>query len=399
MRVGLLCNMNNMLFSVTRYLRDRGVDAELLLLNDEDAHFHPSADTFERTYQSFVRRLSWGEPRDIARVSASDVAKSIEGYDLLIGSGSVPAFLDKIGRGLDIFVPYGSDLFELPFNFQGFRRRAPLSLIEAPVRQRRGIRRAKVLWGDRSIAFERAVAKLRFKGVREFQSVPMVYTPLYCPEVLRGYYERSHWYRDVAALRNRVDVLVLHHARHIWGANYGFWQAKGNDKLVHGFAEARASRRDVRFGLVMLEYGPELERTRALVERLGLTDQVLWLPQTVRKEVMVAMSLADIGCGEFANSWLSCGTVYETLALGKPLLHRRKDSLYANDFDELYPLMNVESATEIAWHLVDYVDNTEHWKAIGAAGRAWHQRYAVERPIDGILGYLGLESSLAAHAP
>ncbi|MBX3192236.1 MAG: glycosyltransferase [Labilithrix sp.] len=385
-----------MLFSLTRYLRDQGVDAELRLLNDEDAHFHPSADTFDLSYQQFVRRVGWGDPREIARISADDVARSVRGFDFLIGCGSVPAYLDKIGRALDIFIPYGSDLIELPFEIQGPRRRAPFSIVEAPLRQRRGVRRSKTLWGDRSIAFDRATSRLRYSGARAFKSVPMVYTPLYSPNVLHAYYDRSHWYGHVKELRDRVDVLVLHHARHIWGADSGIWQAKGNDKLVHGFAQACTLRKDVKFGLVFLEYGPDVERTRELVHQLGLESQVLWLPQTLRKEVMIAMSLADIGCGEFANSWLSCGTVYETLAMGKPLLHRRDDELYSAFFPELYPLMNVRTAADVARHLVDYVDRPDHWNAVGEAGRTWHQRYAVDHSIDAILAKLGVKPTAQA---
>lgn len=396
MRVGLICNMNNILFSVTRFLRDRGVDATLLLLDDEEPHFHPSADTFDLSYQAYVRRVPWGDPLQIARVSRESIAASVRDFDVLVGCGSAPAFLDKIDRTLDIFIPYGSDLFELPFHIQGFRRRAPMSTLELPIRQRRGIRRAKVLLGDRSIAYDEATARLGYAGERAFQSIPMIYTPLYSPATLPQYYGRSHWFADVKRLRDRVDVLVVHHARHIWGADFGVWQAKGNDKLVRGFAEAVARRRDVRFGLVMLEYGPEVERTRALVAELGLADRVLWLPQTVRKEVMVAMSLADIGCGEFANSWLSCGTIYETLAMGKPLLHRRDDELYTQFFPELYPLMNVQTAADISRHLLDFVDRPGHWRAVGERGRAWHQRYAVDIPLDGIARRLGLPATAAS---
>lgn len=390
MRVGLLCNMNNILFSLTRYLRDRGVDATLLLLDNEEPHFHPSADTFDLSFQSFTRKVPWGDPLQIAKVTAEKVAGSVSGFDVLVGCGSAPAYLDKAGIRLDMFVPYGSDFFELPFHLQGFRRRAPLSTLELPFRQRRGIRRARSILGDRSLAYDDATKRLSYRGERIFESLPMIYTPLYSPATLPAYYGRSHWYAELAALRARTDVLVVHHARHIWGTEFGFWQAKGNDKLVRGLAAAAKARPDARFGLVMLEYGPEVERTKALVAELGLADRVLWLPLTARKEIMIAMSLADVGCGEFANSWLSCGTIYETLAMGKPLLNRRDDELYTSFFPELYPLMNVRSEADVASHLADYVDRPEHWKAVGEAGRAWHQRYAVDRPLEAITKWLGL---------
>jgi hypothetical protein len=388
MRVGLFCNMNNILFALTRYLRDRDVDATLVLLDDEGAHFHPSADTFDLAYQAYTRRAPFGDPLNIAKVSKEAIRSAVGDFDSLVGCGPVPAFLDKIHRELDVFVPYGSDLFELPFHLQGFRRRAPLSTLELPYRQRRGIRNAKVILGDRSIAYDDATRRLDYRGARAFVSLPMVYTPLYSPEALPQYYGRSQWYAELAKVRERSDVMVFHHARHIWGTDFGFWQAKGNDKLIRGFAAATKKRRDVRFSLVMLEYGPEVERSKSLVRDLGIEGAVTWLPQTQRKEVMVGLSLADIGCGEFANSWVSCGTIYETLAMAKPLLHVRDDALYRDYFPELYPLMNVSRDEDIESHLVDYVDRPAHWKAVGEAGRRWHDQYAVREPVEAVLRYL-----------
>ncbi|NOU28814.1 MAG: hypothetical protein HOO96_12990 [Polyangiaceae bacterium] len=389
MRVGLLCNMNNILFALTRYLRDRDVDATLILLDDESAHFHPSADTFDLGYQGYVERAAFGDPLGIAKVSRESIRDAVKGFDALVGCGSVPAFLDKIGRKLDVFVPYGSDLFELPFHLQGFRRRAPLSTLELPYRQRRGIRNSKVILGDRSIAYDEATKRLAYDGERAFVSLPMVYTPLYSPETLPRYYGRSQWYAELAKVRESCDVMVFHHARHIWGTEFGFWQSKRNDKLIRGFAAAARKRPDVRYALVMLEYGPEVERSKRLVAELGIADRVTWLPQTQRKEVMIGLSLSDIGCGEFANSWLSCGTIYETLAMAKPLLHVRDDALYRDYFPELYPLMNVARDEDIEAHLVDYVDRTAHWKAVGEAGRQWHDRFAVREPVEAVLRYLG----------
>lgn len=381
MRVGLLGNMNNILFSITRFLRDRGVDATLLLFDDESAHFHPSADSFDLGFQAYTRALGWGTPLDIALRSPADIARSVREFDVLVGCGSAPAYLDKADRRLDVFVPYGGDLFELPFQLPGFRRRAPRSTIEMPLRQRRGLLRADAMLYDRSPAYERAVERLGYPGRRVLATLPLVYSPQYAPETIAAHYGQSHWHGEVARLRSRVDVLVLHHARHIWGSEHGVWQAKGNDKLVRGFAEARRRRPDVRFGLVMVEYGPEVNRTRALVSELGLERDVLWLPLTVRKELMIAMSLADVGCSELTNSWLSGGTIFEALAMGKPLLGRREDALYRGFAPELYPMMNASSDDEVAAHLVDYADRPRYWREVGSAGRAWYERFAVEESL------------------
>jgi hypothetical protein len=382
--------MNNILLSMTRFLRDRGIDAELFLFDDEAPHFHPSADSFDLSYQSYTTQLAWGDSLQIAKVRGADIARTFARFDRIIGCGTAPAYLHKAARALDLFVPYGGDVFELPFRPQSLSRLKLRASAEAIIRQRRGIVAAKAVVVDGSLAYERALDRLNVRSERIRLALPFPHTLTYAPSTIGAHYAQSHWYGALHALRQRSDVMVFHHARHIWGDAYGPAQAKGNDKLIHGFKRAQVARPDVKYTLVMCEYGPEVARSRALVRSLGLEQSVLWLPQTVRKELMVGLSLADIGCGEFSVSWLSGGTIYETLASGKPLLHYRDDALYARDFPDLYPLMNANTAEQIAAHLVAYADRPDAHRAMGEAGRRWHQTHAIEQPIDAIVQRLKL---------
>lgn len=388
MKVALFGNMNNILFSMARYLRDRGVDAHLFLFDDESSHFHPSADTFDLKFQAYTTQLPWGHALKVASTKPLEIARVAGGFDRLIGCGTAPAYLDKIGRGLDIFVPYGGDVFELPFRLQHLSRLQPRASAESLLRQRRGIRRARTILVDGSVAYEQALNRLSARGQRLRVALPFPHVPTYAPDVLAHNHVRGQWYPDLKALRERSDVMVFHHARHIWGDAYGHAQAKGNDKLIRGFAKAHRLRPDARLSLVMCEYGPEVARSRALVGQLGLDAHVLWLPQTQRKELMLALSLADIGCGEFSVSWLSGGTIYETLTAGKPLLHHRDDALYARDFPELYPMMHANTSEQVCEHLVRYIDNPAPFLAMGEAGRQWHMKYAVEQPMRAVMDLL-----------
>jgi glycosyltransferase involved in cell wall biosynthesis len=387
-KVALLCNMNNIMFALARYLRDRGFEADLFLFDDEHAHFHPSADSYSLEYQKFTTQLMWGKPLGISKVTKKDLLSVLDPYPKLLGCGAAPAYVDKADRILDIFVPYGGDLFELPFRIQGVSRRTPQASLEVLFRQRRGIRNSRAILIDQSVEYTEAISRLRATGKQVTVGLPFPYTPEYAPETIAAHYNQTHWYQDLRALRERSDVMVVHHARHIWGDAFGARQAKGNDKLLRGFKQAQEARPNVRYTLVMCEYGPEISRSKQLVHELGLESAVLWLPQTQRKELMVALNLADIGCGEFSVSWLTGGTINETLAMGKPLLHYRNDALYTQHFPELYPLMNAYSQGEICSHLVDYADRPEHYKTMGAKGRAWHATYAIEEPLRAIAALL-----------
>ena len=45
---------------------------------------------------------------------------------------------------------------------------------------------------------------------------------------------------------------------------------------------------------------------------------------------MVGISLSDLVAGEFNNSWFTYGVVFEAMAMGKPIIHHRNDSIYKN---------------------------------------------------------------------
>ncbi len=50
MKIGVIGNMNNMYFSLTRYLLDEGFDCEQLIFDYEAEHFHPSYDSYENGF-------------------------------------------------------------------------------------------------------------------------------------------------------------------------------------------------------------------------------------------------------------------------------------------------------------------------------------------------------------
>jgi hypothetical protein len=97
-----------------------------------------------------------------------------------------------------------------------------------------------------------------------------------------------------------------------------------------------------------------------------------------RKEIMFGMMNADIVCGEFKNSWLTCGVVNEALVLGKPLLHFRDDKLYSNDYAELYPVLNAGNETDISSQLQYYVKNSASVIEKSKYGIEWIEKYTVK---------------------
>ncbi len=96
-KVALIGNMNNGNFALTRYLRDVGVDAHLLLFDNELKHFHPSHDTYDKAYQSYVHQLSWGSPWRFHLTGPPSIRNDLAAYEFLIGCGDC-AGLRRTGR-------------------------------------------------------------------------------------------------------------------------------------------------------------------------------------------------------------------------------------------------------------------------------------------------------------
>src|SRR6185436_3643768 len=96
-RILFIGNMANNSFSLARYLRDEGYEVKVLLMKNEPKHYDPQNDTFSDDYKSFTKVIPWTTmPTDLLNTTKEEIRKEIEGYDILIGLGSAPAYLNKI---------------------------------------------------------------------------------------------------------------------------------------------------------------------------------------------------------------------------------------------------------------------------------------------------------------
>jgi len=382
MKVACIGNMNNNLCALARYFRDAGMDTHLFLLDYEHSHFHPSADMFDLAYQKYTHQLAWGHPFRFLSVSPDEVARDLEGYDKLVGCGTAPAFLNKIGRALDLFVPYGNDIYEYPF-FQFHKNPKHLvHYLSFSSSQRDGIRKARyVSYDETNGIHERKLAPLRLGGRRIRVPPPCLYAPDWEPGAVLRFCHRSHWYEELAKIRAASDLVVFHHCSQRWASFRDPFLNKGNDKLVRGFAEFVGLGRAINPVLIMVEYGPDVLATKRLVSDLGIEQFVRWLPQMHRKEIRIALSLADIVAGEFGLSYVTYGVVNEGLASAKPVMHHRDDELYLGQYEALYPMINADSPGRIAQGLADYVQDPVRYKRMGEEGRRWFQGFVIERSL------------------
>jgi hypothetical protein len=139
--------------------------------------------------------------------------------------------------------------------------------------------------------------------------------------------------------------------------------------------------------LATIEYGRDIAASKALIAELGLSDMVAWFPTMYRKDLMYLIGQADLCCGEFDRSYLTFGTILEALSLGKPVVHHRDDSLYADV--PLYPILNAREPDEIAAAIAAFLEDPDGWRERGPEGQAWVDEYVIRRPLDLICALLG----------
>jgi glycosyltransferase involved in cell wall biosynthesis len=386
MKIGILGNMNNMSFALTRYLRDMGYDCELLIFKDEPEHFHPSNDTDNSGYKTYCKKVEWGDPADFLKQDFSVVAKDLAPYGFLIGHGPAPAYVTKVNRNLDVFMPYGYDLYSLPF----FKLVHPLRMAAyALVRhyQRLGIKKSShILFDKTNPHFEQFFERLGLENKRIVCPFPMVYSKEYDEMTDAG--ASSDWKEQLKEWRDDHDFLVVQHIRQVWKKSADPWSFKGNHHLIKGYKKFTQQHPKLRSKLILFEYGTDVAASKKLIAALELEPHITWLPKMPRKKLVDVIRIADLLVGELHHSWLTYGGVMEALCLGKPFLHKRDDAQYREFYPELYPNFYADSeATALAALDQAYASRAD-LKSIGDKGREWFDKYCVTLPLDIITGLI-----------
>lgn len=406
MKIGLIGNMNNNNFALMRYLRCLGEDAHLFLFSDDGVgdhqHFRPEFDTWEiDRWKPYIHRLSvpnspiallgiWGQlarkifarsrhlsPDDYS--AECSVEKVATEYDVLIGSGISPAIFRKCGRKLDIFFPCsmgvefidGSSIFgknpsvsRRVLSWWGKRQ------------QVKGVQEARlVINGDAGKTSE----VLNAIGARHVSvAMPMVFN-------LDAKVIEETPNPAVAAAIDAIrgsDFSIMSHASLAWIESkrpQGRF-SKHNDWLIYAFKKVVDSAQSRKVLLVLIEYGPDISETKALIEELKISKNVLWLPKLGRKEVMLLLDKVSVGVGEFIDlpKTLWGGTGWEVLAAGKPLLQGFKYG--PREFEELYgyappKMLMVQTQDDVEKHLLQMLEDPWLCESIGLEAGEWFGRY------------------------
>jgi len=167
-------------------------------------------------------------------------------------------------------------------------------------------------------------------------------------------------------------------ARHHWHAGNASW-LKGNDVLIRGAAMAAA--RGLHFRLIMVEWGNEVDLSRALIAELGLTERVDWIRITPRRSLWPIIAGAVAVLDQFAATAFG-GVGLETMAIGKPVISRIEGVDLGPFFQTRPPIQHAATPEEVAGRIAEALSDQLDHRGAGRAGQAWMKtEHSVERQL------------------
>ena len=210
MRVACLCNMNNMMFTLSRFLRDIGYEVHLFELKDEP--FSLESDSYIKDFESYSTELTFN--RDDFFDADDSAFEALKGYDFYIGVDIAPAILAKLGITLDLFVPHGSDIYAYPFAAEGTPSANKIWWTKSKKyiaqMQQLGIEKCPtIIFPDEYDIHFPYKDKLKFSGVYFNHAIPMVYHPQYQDNIDESLLSELIHFSFFKDIRDQSDFIVF----------------------------------------------------------------------------------------------------------------------------------------------------------------------------------------------
>ena len=379
-KVALVGNMNNNFSAFTRYIKDEGFNSDLFLLNND--YFHPKQDSFDENWKLNTYTLDWGNIESFKKSTFKKIATDFSNYDFIIACGVAPAFFYKSGITIDVFIPYGSDLYSIT-KWKIVKPIRQFKRIQIAYYQKKGIKNShSIFMAPTGGILEKCLREITPEKIPYKVGVPMLYHKMYDSIEFDNYKNKSDIYHSLIKLKRKNKKIIFHNCRHVWESTDDFHSIKRNDYLFIGFKALLNEMSDeTNYHIVTFEYGIDVTASKKLVNDLGLENYVTWLPKSDRKDVMIGMSISDIIVGELFHSSFSYGIIYEGLAMKKIIIHKREDHLYNDYYEELYPMLYADSAETIKEQLLYIHKNPNLVQEMGANGHDWFLKHMVKEPL------------------
>lgn len=397
MKVALINNMNNNFFALTRFLRDKGVDAHLFQVDSLDPHFKPECDSYDITnISSYIHPIANIGFRDFFRLplslkmryQLSKLKNALKNFDLVVACGGL-AILERAGIKIDVFIPHGGDLYQSPFMFEYcIKKHFPYStLMRQYIKyQRRAIEKSRAIIALASIDRHMHDALIRLNEKWLDWAIPMVY-PLDTVQTGKWDYLQEH------------DFILFSHSRQGWKTAMDY---KGNDRAIRAFARfIKVQSQFTNPIMVLFDYGPDVAASKELIKELNIQKFVHWMPTMHRKFIYEGLKKASLVFDYFHDEVVCFGGVtFEAFSCSAPVIGNSK--LKAVDIKHTVPLVHAYTEDEILNVLLDYGNNIQRYKDYGKLSRNWFDENVGSGLVDkyiALFQYLSKNKSVTLKDP
>ncbi len=383
-----LFNIQNYFYLLTKFLRKKGVEADMLLASNMELADHPSwHDSSIKDSSDLPSWIKWREfplhlfenPLKYLRKEL-EVIKFIKNYDLIVCSGLAPIWIQWTNVPF-IFISLGSDLDQIPFygwsgnskDFIDLGGKGKIKCLLMKHLMRRGIKRAKIV-----ILSPYQIRTAERLGLKRLGFLPHVLdTELFRPMED----EQKKEEREGLKEELKCDLVLFQSTRQVW-TDKNISDRKGNDKLFRAFAKfIKTTNKKVK--LITIEKGWNVEESKRLIDELGIADYVVWEKPMDRIKLVWYYNVADICFDQFGAGILALSAI-EPMACGIPVFSYVEPAPDGFFYPEMPPVINVRTEEEIFDHLCELAKDEGKRDEIGRNSLEWIKKYcswekAIER--------------------
>lgn len=178
---------------------------------------------------------------------------------------------------------------------------------------------------------------------------------------------RQDFSQDAARIREELgaEILIFCPVRHDYAI-------KGTDRAIKALPLIKA-RTDKRVVMILSTWGEQVGESRAMVDALGCTDDVVWRAAMCRIAMIKHIQAADVVFDQFVLPVFG-STAPQTIAAGRPVLASYDPSKTEWLIPEPAPIVSAFTAEEIADRTIECLDPA--WRAdYEVRARNWIDRY------------------------
>lgn len=356
MKIIHVFNMNNDAYSIVKYMRRAGIDADLIIDKQdfgmthpqwEDGQFAEGTNPYslrDSDLSTFKLLPAWIKVWDQTTRGGTPFSKSMNRIDLF-----------HLVKGYDIVqahVPFTTYAQFLPTPYvtydAGWIRYFPYGTGFQDRLARRGYSKAKVVLVTNPDTFS------------IFDKLEYVKKTLFMPFLID-----LDIYHPSPKSEFKDELTLFAPSRQVW-------REKGNDKMFRGYS-MWIKKTNRKSNLITVDWGPDSDRSKKLVRELGLEQHVTWIKPVQKRRLVEYYSDADVVLDQFVLG--SYGTAApEAMACEKPVIMYYSESAFTRSFRELPPLLNAFTSEEIAEKLT-LCEDEELRREVGKKSRAWVQKH------------------------